>query len=395
MSDPVEGAALGSAPEFPNWAGRTILFVMRSLDMGGTQRQVGHLAPWLQNETQARVAVWALERGGPLAAKLESHGIAWELHDGLLRTHGLAKLVALLRLLQRIRKLKPDVILSFNDFPNKVCGAIWPWSKARTCVWNQRDEGREVTGRFLERRALRQVNVFTANSLQGVEFLAGRFGISRERIHLVPNGVSLDPPARTRDDWRAAIGIGRQVVMVTMIANLHKYKDHETLLRAWALVTGAGNGPHLVLAGQHRETFPRLQDFCRLLGVTGSVHFIGPTDDVSGLLAASDIGVFSSRLEGMPNGVLESMAAGLPVVATRIAGITAALGDDYPLQPPPGDVPALARDLLVLIRDTALRERIGRQNKMRARDEFSVENMGRRYGELLYPLLAKHHGRSG
>ncbi len=162
--------------EIPNWHGKTILLVLRTLAMGGTERQVGHLAPWLQNETQARVAVWALERGGPLAAKLESHGIAWELHDGLLRPHGLAELVALLRLLQRIRKLKPDVILAFNDFPNKACGAIWPWTGARLCVWNQRDEGREVTGRFLERLALQQVPLFVANSRQGAIFLAERFG---------------------------------------------------------------------------------------------------------------------------------------------------------------------------------------------------------------------------
>jgi len=305
-------------------------------------------------------------------------------------------LAALLRLLQRIRKLKPDVILSFNDFPNKVCGAIWPWSKARTCVWNQRDEGREVTGRFLERRALRQVNVFTANSLQGVEFLAGRFGISRARIHLVPNGVSLDPPARTRDDWRAAIGIGPQVVMVTMIANLHKYKDHETLLRAWARVTeaGNGNGPHLVLAGQLRETFPRLQDLCRLLGVTGSVHFIGPTDDVSGLLAASDIGVFSSRLEGMPNGVLESMAAGLPVVATRIAGIAAALGEDYPLLVPPADARLLADGLQALLGDQGLRRRLGERNQKRAMDEFSPAAMGLRFVSILDPFLSRPRGKS-
>jgi glycosyltransferase involved in cell wall biosynthesis len=379
----------------PSWQGKTILLVLRTLAMGGTERQVGYLAPWLQLQTGARTVVWALERGGPLATKLEGLGVTWELQRGLLECHGLAKLPALLALLKRMRCLRPDAILSFNDFPNKVCGAIWPWSKARTCVWNQRDEGREVTGRFLERRALRQVRVFTANSLQGVEFLASQFGVSRERITLVPNGVSLDQPGHTRDEWRAAIGIPPQALLVTMIANLHHFKDHETLLRAWPRVVAAnnGNGPHLVLAGQPGDTFTLLQDLCQLLAIDRSVHFIGPTDDVSGLLAASDIGVFSSRLEGMPNGVLESMAAGLPVVATRIPGIATALGVDYPLLVPPADVQHLAAGLKTLIGDEGLRRRLGERNQKRAREKFSPSAMGMSFVAVLDPFLSRPDGK--
>ncbi|HEX7502345.1 MAG TPA: glycosyltransferase [Acidobacteriota bacterium] len=379
----------------PDWRGKTILLVLRTLAMGGTERQVGYLAPWLRKETGARTVVWALERGGPLAARLESRGVEWELQRGILEHRGAAKLGALLALLRRLRRLGPDAILSFNDLPNKVCGALWPWSKAGICVWNQRDEGREVTGRFLERRALRQVRVFTANSAQGVEFLTGKFGVAAERITLIPNSVRLDPPGRTRDEWRAGMGIGPRAVLAAMIANLHHFKDHETLLRAWALATAAsgGDAPHLALAGGPGDTFPMLLDLSRSLALEKSVHFIGPTDDISGLLAASDIGVFSSRLEGMPNGVLECMAAGLPVVATRIAGITAALGGDYPLLVPPADVMALADGLRALIGDERLRRRLGERNQCRARDEFSPSAMGMRFVSILEPFLSRPFGK--
>ena len=174
-----------------NWKNRTILFVLRSLEMGGTQRQVEYLAPWLRHETGARIVVFALERGGQLASLLERHGIDWEVHSNLLRHNGVAKLPALLDLLWHIRRLHPDVILSFNDFPNKVCGAIWPWTGATVCVWNQRDEGREITGRFLERRALLQVPVFIANSRQGEVFLSGRFKVPAEHIKVIHNSVRL------------------------------------------------------------------------------------------------------------------------------------------------------------------------------------------------------------
>ncbi len=386
----------GETQAVPDWRGRTILLVLRTMDLGGTERQVGYLAPWLRRETGARVVVWALERGGPLAARLETQGVEWELRLGTLEHGGAAKLAALLGLLRRLRRLAPDAILSFNDFPNKVCGALWPWSKAGVCVWNQRDEGREVTGGFLERRALRQVGVFTANSVQGAEFLTGRFGVAAERVTLIPNGVRLDPSGRTRNEWRTALGVGPRAVLAAMIANLHHFKDHETLLRAWARVMAenGGDGPRLVLAGRPGDTFASLRDLRRDLGLEKSVHIIGPTDDVAGLLAASDIGVFSSRLEGMPNGVLECMAAGLPVVATGIPGIAAALGEDYPLLVPPADARALAAGLRSLIGDARLRRRLGERNQRRAGDEFSPGAMGLRFVSLLRPFLSRSHGKA-
>ena len=371
-----------------------ILIVLRSLEVGGSQRQAFLLARELHASHGARVAVWTLERGGALAAELAAAGISCENRPALSGRRGLGKIPALLALTVAIRRWRPDAILSFNDFPNKVCGAVWPWTGAKVCVWNQRDEGREVTGRLLERQALRRVRVFTANSSQGADFLQKRFGIPGSRIHLVPNGVQLAPPKRTREQWRAALELTEQALVVTMVANLHRYKDHRTLLEAWAQVKAQSRGDaHLVLAGRSGDTAEPLQDLCRRCHLEASVHFIGLTDDVAGLLAASDISAFSSRLEGMPNAVLESMAAGLPVVATRIAGSEEALGADYPLLVPAGDAQALAGALGALIDDGALRRRLGQRNQERARSEFSVARLGQRYTDLLLGYLPSSHER--
>lgn len=378
-----------------NWKNRTLLLVLRSLAMGGTERQVGYLAPWLQAETGARVVVWALEHGGQLAPLLERHGISWEIHSRLLHHQGAAKLPALLDLIWRIRRLHPEAILSFNDFPNKVCGALWPWTGARVCVWNQRDEGREITGRFLERRALHQVPVFIANSRQGEKFLTERFQVPAERIKVIPNSVRLSPPQQDRAHWRQQLKIAPTALVAVMVANLHHYKDHETLLRAWALMQAQTREKefHLLLAGQFGGTTEALQQLSQVLKISNKIHFLGLVDDVSGLLTAADVGVFSSRCEGMPNGVLECMAAGLPTVATRILGIAEALGEDYPLLVPPGDASALAASLLTLIHDKKLRTRLGSQNQKRAGANFSVAAMGRQFVDVLRPFLAGPHGK--
>ena len=383
-------------PTDSNRKKRTILFVLRSLEIGGTQRQVGYLAPWFQEKLGARVTVLTLEHGGQLAELLERHGIPWEVRSGLLRRRGIFKIPGLLKLLFHIRRLRPEIILSFNDFPNKVCGTLWPWTGARLCVWNQRDEGLEVTHRPLERLALRQVKLFVANSQQGAEFLARQFAVARKNIVIIPNGVRLEPQKSNRISWLRKLQIAPQTVVATMVANLHHFKDHETLLRAWALVQKENTpfAKHLVLAGRYEDTHAFLVKLCADLRISESVHFLGFSDDIPGLLQASDIGVFSSQCEGMPNGVLECMAAGLPVVATKIAGIAETLGAEYPLLVPPGDAPALARNLLILIDDEKLRYRLGEQNKKRVDEDFSVEKMGRRYIDLLNSYLSKSFGKT-
>jgi glycosyltransferase involved in cell wall biosynthesis len=367
----------------------SILIVLRSLDVGGSQRQAIQLAKELRDSYGARVAIWTLEKGGLMEEALTSAGISWENHPILINHQGFRKAPDLFALTRAIRKWRADIILPFNDFPNKACGAIWEFTGARACIWNQRDEGREVTNRFLERRALRRSSIFIANSFQGVNFLNERFSIPTERITVIPNGVRLPSPQHDRAFWRQQWGIAPTALVAVMVAHLHHYKDHDTLLRAWALVQAQikEREIHLLLAGQPGDTNEALHHLCNVLKISGRVHFLGYMDDIPGVLKAVDVAVFSSQFEGMPNGVLESMAAGLPIAATRIIGISEALGDDYPLLVPPGNAPALANGLLRLIQDESLRFQLGEQNKCRAEEEFSVTRMGRRYIDLLTPWL--------
>jgi glycosyltransferase involved in cell wall biosynthesis len=107
------------------------------------------------------------------------------------------------------------------------------------------------------------------------------------------------------------------------------------------------------------------------------------------LLAAVDVGVFSSRTEGCPNGVLECMAAGLAVAGTDIPGIREALGPEgLPFLAPPGDEERLAEAILDLAESPALRARAGAANRERIRREFTVEGMGARYAAVIRKELS-------
>jgi len=169
--------------------------------------------------------------------------------------------------------------------------------------------------------------------------------------------------------------------VATMVANLHGYKDHATLLNAWRVVVDhlqTGSTPTLLLAGTPENTALTLKAQAFDLELGRSVRFLGAVEDVSGLLLASDCCVFSSQFEGVPNGVLEGMAAGLAVVATDIPGIREAVGDSRcAILTPPGDAERMAEAILEVARNPAQARAMGRAGQERIRQEFTPEKMVR------------------
>jgi len=360
-----------------------VVIFLNSLEMGGAQRQAFLLAEYLRGHEKAAVQVWAFSIQGMAAESFRSLAIPL-VEAPSLNGNAVKKTIALAALTLRLRRIKPKIIVPFCDFPNKVCGAIWPLTGADMCVWNQRDEGREITGKFLERRALRNVETFVANSQEGASFLIRAFGVNRNRIAIIANGVRLAQAELSGRQWREKLAIGADAFVAVMTANLTAFKDHMTLLRAWRLVlnrAGTGKRPLLLLAGKPVSTETRIRDFVAEAAMADSVKLIGQVRDVAGLLQACDLGIFSSKFEGMPNSVLEYLAAGLPVVATDIVGIREALGDDYPFLVAPEDPQMLADKILVLTHDEHARRENAAQNYLRA-ENFSPAVMGEKYCRL-------------
>jgi glycosyltransferase involved in cell wall biosynthesis len=123
-------------------------------------------------------------------------------------------------------------------------------------------------------------------------------------------------------------------------------------------------------------------------GLESSVRFLGSVPDVPTLLQASDLTAFSSPKEGMPNGVLECMAAGKAIVASDLPGIRDALGPNVvDVLIPPGDHFRFAHVLLELLRNKQRREALGAANRHRIQTEFSVERIAERHLEIIRASL--------
>ena len=273
-----------------------------------------------------------------------------------------------------IRELNPYAIIPYTYQPNLICNKFWKYTKAKKCIWNQRDEGRMFLGRKWELKFLNNSSTIISNSLEGKLFLEK---YTKRNIKIIHNGIVLP---------KSKIEYGQKdSIKVVMVANLHGYKDHITLLKAWKKVItyNSGKNLELVLAGSNGNTSEKIFNFIKVNNLQNSVKCIGVINDVNDLLLSSDIGVFSSKKEGLPNGILECMAVGLPVVETKINGSIEALGEDYNYLSPENNDDLMAEMLLELILDHKKREEIGKKNRERIKKNFTLEKMVNSYISLI------------
>ena len=210
-----------------------------------------------------------------------------------------------------------------------------------------------------------------------------RLGIvSRDRLHYVGNGIAVDEFASATHE-RTTDG----TLVITCVARMEPVKNHAMLLDAVALLAARGVAFELWLigGGAGRDV---LAARAASLGISARVRFMGYRDDIPALLGRSDIGVLTSLKEGIPRAALESMASGLPMVATRVNGSREVVRDgDTGFLVDVGDVAGLTAALERLARDPELRMRMGERGREVVRAEFDeaiiVRRLARLYGESL------------
>lgn len=363
--------------------------------LGGSERQALQLARHLVRVEGADVEVCALTADDGRAIELyRAEGIPWNGRRVRLRRSRVRTIMTLSGIALDLRRSRPDVLLPYCGLPNVVCGLIWRYTGATTCIWNQRDVLPYALGDGLARRAARNTPVLVSNSSHAAAHLVGELGAHLGRVSVVRNGVALPSARAGRGEWRARLGADDRDVVVCALAHFHERKDHATLVRAWRAAATSfeedGTSAVLVLAGRDDGDRQPVEAFVRDLGLEGSVRFAGDVDDVAGLLGAVDAGVLSSRAEGCPNALLECMAAGLAVAGTDVAGVREAVGQDGArLLAPVGDAEALGAALVRLAREAELRRALGTRNRERVQADFGEARMLEEHVELILGGLVR------
>ncbi len=366
-----------------------VLQVLTCDDFGGTELMVATLLERMNRQLVTSELV-TLDAPGPVAEQVGRSGVPVRSLGG----SGLA--VAFLRLALILRAERYDVVNVYGFKASAVIrflvrlvspGAILV-NGVRGLHVTESERADTTKARAVlavETLIAPWVHVYDANSLGALELLAKR-GIARERLRYIPNGIDVEQwPVRPANADRDRVPI------VVCVARFVPRKRQRDLVAAVARIKADEIGLRVVLAGDG-PTLSEVRRYAEELGVDDVVSFPGQVDraGVRQLLAEADVFCLSSLWEGMAGTVMEAMASGVPVVGTRVNGITELVADGCTgLLVPPERPDLLADALAALLIDADRRARLGSQGRDKIAREFGVDRMVAAKEELYRAAAAR------
>jgi glycosyltransferase involved in cell wall biosynthesis len=359
-----------------------VLYVITELDVGGAEQALCELACRLDRGRFA-AEVACLTGEGPLAARLRDRDVPVHLLKACCRWDA--------RALWRLRRLlrRADIVHSFLYHANLLTrfAAIGPG--ARVVISSARvAERSRPRRRWLECHTHRLVDVEVCVST-GVRDWLAEGGFPRDKLAVIPNGVDVERFAGRDPAFKARLGLAPATPLVTAIGRLHEQKGMTYFLRAAASLLHSVPSCRFLIVGQG-PLEAALKAEAREFHLEERVTFLGFCDDVPAVLRASDVFVLPSLWEGMPNALLEAMAAAVPVVATRVEGVTEVVRDGATgFLVLPRDVPGLVSATLRLLGDPGRARAMGATAQQHVRTHYTLDIMARRHEELYRRLLTR------
>ncbi|MFB3891902.1 MAG: glycosyltransferase [Phycisphaerae bacterium] len=205
---------------------------------------------------------------------------------------------------------------------------------------------------------------------------ARRAGLPLWRYEVIPNGIDSSayaPDERAREELRRQWGISQGETLLAFVGRLDRQKGIDVLLSAMSHLGARGRPASLVIAGDGPKRFI-VDNFIRHGEGGKHTRCLGFVQDVRGVLSAADIFVMPSRWEGFGLAAAEAMAAGLPVIATRVPGLREVLDDGRAgVMVEPDHVVALTDAIERLAGDASLRKQVAEAGRRRVAECFSIE----------------------
>lgn len=362
-------------------------FVITELFVGGAERCLTELAVGLAKRGD-HVRVFSL--GGlptgqqqTLVQRLRSSGIDVE-------SAGLSSLrrcpAAYRQLLRWMTQTPPDVVQTFLYHAN-VLGT----HAAHRCGVPVRVAGVRVAERnrwrcLIERHALRRCNSVVCVSQAVRRFAESELGVSAG--HVIPNSVDADRFTEVRPYCWSKLGWPDDAVVSLFVGRFHPQKGIELMQQQIDRIAPPQSKARLLLVGEG-PLRASLQHWADTIGHS-RVQLLPWQEDVAPLMRACRLLLLPSRYEGMPNVVLEAMAAGRPVVCSRVEGSDELLGHaSSPQLFPIADSAAMASRVEPLLSDPVLCDDLGRDNQAIVRDRFSIIKMIDAYRSHYLSLLSQ------
>lgn len=356
-----------------------VLYLITELDIGGAQQALYHLLS-LINDHQFEVVVVCFYNGNKVVAqKIRKLGVpVYEL--------GMAakwRVDALARFYQLLKKERPMILhtwLFHANFSGRLIGRL---ATVPVIVCSERTMAMESEFRYrLNRWTIGLVDIVTANSVNVCDFCADHIGIPKNKLEVIYNGVC-SSSQNSKLEARELLGVSATETVIGCVSRLDPVKGVAYLVEAMSYLKGVkliviGDGPE-------RKT---LETLINQFALEKQIILVGNRTDVPKLLPAFDVFVQPSLHEGMPNTVLEAMAAKLPIVATAVGGTPElVIPTQTGLLVPPKNAYQLAMSIKQIMASPNLAQ-MGQAGWQRVQQEFTFERMVKQH-EVLYQQLVK------
>lgn len=360
---------------------RNILYVIGSLNRGGAEIHLLRILPKLSKD-EFSPKIFLLTQEGELAEEFRKQGV--DLITPWIKGGNSSLLFGVFRMALTCVQLflyfllkRPDIVHFFLPASYLIGGPLAILSALPKRIMSRRSLN-DYQKKFpafvanVEKWLHQRMNLVLGNSQRVVDQLVEEEGLSKARVKLLYNGVTLPSPAAI--DMRAELGLDKESLVYIITANLIPYKGHADLLEAFALANIQQKWDLLVVGHDSAKIQSELAAQANRLNISEHVHFLGARRDISDLLHCSDIGILCSHEEGFSNAILEGMAAGLPMIVTDVGGnAEAVLDQKNGLVVPSRDPVALGAALKKLAEQPELRTEFGKAGKRRQQEEFSLE----------------------
>jgi len=301
--------------------------------------------------------------------------------------------------LNQIRKLvklakdeQVDIIHTFFEKSEVMGWLVKRLAGVPVWVTSRRDLGfkrKEIYDKIF-RISSRDCNKCVANCKAVKEQTLQNEGLPEEKVEVIYNGMDFSPYQKSYNGnaFRKEIGIDNQTSLVGMIANFNfEIKGHQFFIEAAKRILAQVPNVDFILVGDGalRQRFEKLSEE---LGIRQRIHFFGKRNDIPVILSSLNVSVLCSTNEGFSNVILESMAAGKPVVATKVGGSPEMVTDSVTGHlVSPADSESLADAIVSLLKNSNEAVAMGAEGKKIVQEKFTVEAMTKSYERLYQELI--------
>jgi len=369
-----------------------VLHMIAHLHTGGTERQLAQLVKYM-NEGDEFLPIVCTFRDGEIRKDIEDAGV----RVVIIPKRGRIDPGLIFRLVRFLKAESPQVLNTWLFTANtwgRIAGILAHIPVIVGAERRAQFGKRGFFSRKINKILTHITDIMAVNAHSIKDYLVNIEGINPDKVVVVRNWFDFekfDEALRRANvsQMRKEFGIGEGDIVVCTVARLAEQKDHATLLKAARIVLDRESRVKFLLVGDGplREELEALR---KSLHLENGVIFAGRREDIPEILAACDIVALSSIREGLPNALIEGMAAGKPIVATNIDGNVELVKDgENGFIVPPKEPQLFAEALLKLVQDEGLRGRMGQAARKFVEENFDRQKAIERLLEVYRELLRK------